>query len=211
MHDPIGDAVERVRAGALIAYPTETVWGIGADATSDGAIERLRGWKGRGDDAPISILVVGLAALASLGCEAGAAARKLADTFWPGPLTLVVRCRHRFAHGVCRADGALGVRCSAHPLAGALARRCDAAGVGPITSTSLNRTAAAPAATAAEARTLVGDDPDGPWIIDVAGAEAGGEAASTVVDTTGAVPRVLRWGALPATSLEPLLKRFSPA
>lgn len=211
MQDPIGEAAKWVQAGEMVAYPTETVWGIGVDATSDAAIDRLRGWKGRGDDAPFSVLVAGMAAVAALGCELGAAAEKLADAFWPGPLTLVVPCGGSFARGVMRADGAVGLRCSAHPVAGALARRCEAEGIGPITSTSLNRSGASPATNAAEAREVVGDEPGGPRMLALEGAEAGGAEPSTVVDLTESPPRVLRWGALPAAAVEPLLRRISPA
>ena len=134
MPDPIGDAVTRVHEGGLIAYPTETVWGIGADATSDAAIERLRQWKGRGDDAPISILVAGIADLEVLGFEVGEPAQKLAGAFWPGPLTLVIPCRRAFARGIAREDGSVGVRCSAHPLAGA---KVVATVVGEVKGTKL--------------------------------------------------------------------------
>jgi L-threonylcarbamoyladenylate synthase len=210
MPDPIGDAVKRVHEGGLIAYPTETVWGIGADATSDAAIERLRRWKGRGDDAPISILVAGMADLEVLGFEVGEPAQKLAGAFWPGPLTLVIPCRRGFARGVAREDGAVGVRCSAHPLASAFARRCEAKGVGPLTSTSLNRTGAPPALTRAEVLAVVGRDPDGPRLIQIDAAEAGGDTETTVLDVSGALPRVLRWGALSAQDLEPVLREISP-
>lgn len=209
--DPIGDAVGRVREGALIAYPTETVWGIGADASSDAAIEWLCRWKGRGHGSPLSILVAGLAGLEVLGFELGEAALKLGGAFWPGPLTLVMPCRRSFARGVGREDGAVGVRCSAHPLASALARRCEAEGVGPLTATSLNRTGAVPALTRAEALAAAGDEPRGPQLVNVAGAEAGGDVESTVVDVTGERPQVLRWGSLPASEVQPMLRQIGPA
>jgi L-threonylcarbamoyladenylate synthase len=209
--DPIGDAVKRVHEGGLIAYPTETVWGIGADATSDAAIERLRRWKGRSEDVPISILVAGMADLEVLGFEVGESAQKLAGAFWPGPLTLVIPCRRGFARGIAREDGAVGVRCSAHPLAGAFARRCEAKGVGPLTSTSLNRTGASPALTRAEVLAVVGSDPDGPRLIEIDAAEAGGDTETTVLDVSGASPRVLRWGSLGSEDLEPVLREISPA
>ena len=209
MRDPIGDAVKRVGAGELIAYPTETVWGIGADATSDDAVDRLRSWKGRAEDSPLSILVADFADLAPLGCRAEGAARNLAEGFWPGPLMLVVPCSRGFASGVGRADGAVGVRCSAHPLAGALARRCDVEGTGPITATSFNRSGGPAAANRAEAVALVAGDPDGPQIVEVETAEAGGMRESTIVDLTQAVPRVLRWGAVPPEELEPVLARIA--
>ena len=204
--DPLAEAVARVAAGGLLAFPTETLWGLGADARSDEAVARLRKWKQRADDQPLSVLVTGAAALPALGIEAARLARELANTFWPGPLTLVVPCRARFAKGVARSDGALGVRCSPHPVAGALARALEAAGVGPITATSLNRHGAAPARTRAEAALACTGDADAPLLFVGDGLDAGGGRASTVVDLTGAKPIVLRWGALGRDVLDPLLR-----
>jgi L-threonylcarbamoyladenylate synthase len=203
--DPLGDAVRRMAEGGLIAYPTETVWGLGADARSDAAVARLRAWKGRSEDSPISILVEDFVALAVLDFELGPLAKRLIGTFWPGPLTLVLPCRARFARGVARADGAVGVRCSAHPLAAALARRCAREGVGPVTATSLNRTGRAPARTRAEAAASC-DDGDGPRLLDVQGAEAGGETETTVIDLAGDHAQVLRWGALTDHVVSPVLR-----
>jgi L-threonylcarbamoyladenylate synthase len=163
--DPLGDAVRWVRDGGLLAYPTETVWGLGADAGSEGAIDRLRAWKGRSDQVPISILVEDSGALQSLGFEVDAAARRLASEFWPGPLTLVLPCMRRFAAGVARADGAIGVRCSTHPLAAALARRLAREGVGPVTSTSLNRSGSPSVRTRREALASCQNGPDAPRMI----------------------------------------------
>ena len=143
-----------------------------------------------------------------LGFQLGPAARRLAEAFWPGPLTLVVPSRGGFAPGVARADGAVGLRCSAHPLTEALARRLRLAGIGPITATSFNRSGEPPAATLATARALCGEGPDEPRLIDVEGAEAGGDAESTVVDATGNTLQVLRWGALPANEIEPVIEEI---
>ena len=204
--DPLAEAVARVAAGGLLAFPTETLWGLGADARSDEAVARLRKWKQRADDQPLSVLVTGAAALPALGIEAARLARELANTFWPGPLTLVVPCRARFAKGVARSDGALGVRCSPHPVAGSLARALEAAGVGPITATSLNRHGAAPARTRAEAALACRDDGEAPLLFVGDGLDAGGGRPSTVVDLTGEKPIVLRWGALGRDFLVPLLR-----
>jgi len=204
--DPLAEAVARIAAGGLVAFPTETIWGLGADARSEGAVARLRAWKVRGDDQPLSVLVTGLAALAALGAEVGPLARDLAGAFWPGPLTLVLPCKGRFAAGVARADGALGVRCSPHPVAASLARALEAAGVGPITATSLNRHGDAPARTRTEAAlACTRGEGDAPLLFLGDGLDAGGGRASTVVDLTGAVPRVLRWGAVSHDMLEPKL------
>jgi tRNA threonylcarbamoyl adenosine modification protein (Sua5/YciO/YrdC/YwlC family) len=204
--DPIGDAVSWIRAGGLLAYPTETVWGLGADAATDASLERLRRWKGRGEAEPVSILVEGAADLEALGFRVGGAARRLAAAFWPGPLTLVLRCERQFGRGVARSDGAVGVRCSAHPLAAAIARRLRSQGVGPITATSLNPSGVPPARTREEAHAACGSDLEVPRMLEVDRAEAGGGPASTVVDVTGQRPRVLRWGALSAAELEPVLQ-----
>lgn len=202
--DALAAAVERIREGGLVAYPTETLWGLGADASSESALESLRRWKGRGEDAPISVLVAAPDALTTLGCEPLGAARRLAAAFWPGPLTLVLRCARRFARGVARGDGAVGLRCSSHPVAAALAARLADAGVGPVTATSLNRSGEPAARRRDEARALCAGE-HGPALLD-AGADAGGAPASTVVDLTGERPVVLRWGALSRATIAPWLE-----
>ncbi len=204
--DPIGAAVDWVRGSGLLAYPTETVWGLGADACSVAAIERLRDWKGQRESAPISVLVADPDALEPLGFEFNDLARRLAAAFWPGPLTLVLSCRGRFASGVSRHDGAVGVRCSSHPISAALARRLAAEGVGPITSTSLNRSGATPAVRLEQVREVCGASPESPRLLAVEGAEAGGDGESTVIDTTGPELVVLRWGALAKPDLASVLE-----
>ncbi len=203
--DPIGAAVRWLGAGGLVAYPTETVWGLAAAAESAEGMGRLLAWKGREAECPVAILVDGAAAAEALGCELGPTGRRLAAAHWPGPLTLVVPCRHAFAAGVARADGGVGLRASSHPLAAALARRAAREGVGPITATSLNRHGEPSARTRAEAERLCAGV-QAPRLLDVEGAEAGGDAASTVVDLCGARPEVLRWGAIPRDEVEPMLQ-----
>jgi L-threonylcarbamoyladenylate synthase len=209
--DPIGEAVAWVREGGLLAYPTETVWGLGADACSVAAIARLRDWKGRRDSAPLSILIADSGALEPLGFEFNDLARRLADAFWPGPLTLVLNCGGRFAPGVPRHDGAVGVRCSSHPIGAALARRLAEEGVGPITSTSLNRSGATPAVTLEQVHEVCGAGPNSPRLLAVEGAEAGGDGESTVIDTTGPELVVLRWGALAKPDLASVFESLEEA
>lgn len=188
-------AVDRIMAGGLIGYPTETVWGLGADARSQVAVDGLRRWKGRGDDHPISLLVAGVDDLEPLGVRLGATARKLAQVFWPGPLTLVVPCDAELARGVAREDGAVGLRCSTHPVARELAERLARSEAGPLTATSLNRTGEPPARSRSDAEECAGELPL------VEGPDAGGAAPSSVVDLSGPEPRLLRAGALPAEDL----------
>jgi len=201
-------AVERLEAGGLVAYPTETVWGLGADARSEPALASLRDFKGRGEDAPISVLIAGTDALPRLGLDFCADARYLADRFWPGPLTLVLRGDRPFARGVARADGAVGVRCSSHPLAQRLASELEKRDLGPLTATSLNRSGEPPARNRVEAQRSCEENEVRPYLLDGSGPDAGGERASTVVDLTGGCPEVLRWGALAQDELEPILQEL---
>jgi L-threonylcarbamoyladenylate synthase len=209
----LADAVAWIAEGGVLAYPTETVWGLGADARSDAAVLRLRAFKGRSGNAPISILVTGVGALAALGFRVDAAAQRLARDFWPGPLTLVLPCEEAFASGLAREDGAIGVRCSSHAVASALAQRCASAGAGPLTATSCNASGALPAHTRAAARKVCGRDPIVRVIAD--GGDAGASLrpsagiASTVVDVTGPRPHVLRWGALAEPALRPVLAELA--
>lgn len=202
----VAQGVAWLAQGGLLAYPTETVWGLGADACSQPAIGRLRRWKGRRNDAPLALLVDGLGGAEEAAGELTGAARELAERFWPGPLMLVVPSRRRYAEGVARGDGALGLRCSDHPLAAELARALRAAGIGPITSTSLNRSGEAPACRRDEAAALCAEAYDAPRLL---AGECGGGAPSTVVDLSGAAPAVLRWGALERERLAPFVQEDS--
>jgi L-threonylcarbamoyladenylate synthase len=191
----IAEAAQRIRRGELVAYPTETVWGLAADARSAAAVERLFAWKGRDPEQPISVLVSDYGALAVLGAETTPLSDALAAKFWPGPLTLVVRCEDAFAAGIPSADGGVGFRCSPHPVAHALAQ---AAGV--ITATSFNRAGEPACTTRAQAERCAGDA-----VALVAGEDAHRAAPSSVVDARGPRLRVLREGAIPAHALEAAL------
>jgi L-threonylcarbamoyladenylate synthase len=194
--DAVNAAVQRLAGDALVAFPTETVWGLAARAASEPALARLARWKGRAEAQPIAVLVPDLDAVSALGAELSETARRLAAAFWPGPLTLVLRCPVRFAPGIAGPDGAVGFRSSPHAAARALARAAFASGIGPLTATSLNRSGVAPARTRAEAAALCGAGPDEPALLAGTWPEAGGAAPSTVVDATGREPRILREGAI---------------
>jgi len=209
--DALAAAVARLRAGGLVAYATETLYGLAADARSEAAVAGLRRWKGRAEAHPLTVLVPDADALAALGVALPGPARALAERFWPGPLTLVLPARRRLARGVGREDGALGVRCSPHPVARALAREAFAAGLGPPTATSLNRTGAPPARTRAEAVALCTGAPDAPWLLELAGAPEPAGDASSVVDLTTTPPTLLREGALARAALEPIAGALAPA
>jgi L-threonylcarbamoyladenylate synthase len=194
-------ALAHVARGGLVAFPTETTWGIGADARSDAALARLRAWKGRDAAKPLSVLVAGPGDLARLGARLTPAAERLARAFWPGPLTLVVRCEAKLADGVAGPGGALGLRCSPHPVASALATLAAERGIGPLTATSLNRAGEPDCGTRAEAEACAGAG-----IPLLAGPDAGGLPPSSVVDATGAEPVVLREGAVSKSAIAAALR-----
>jgi L-threonylcarbamoyladenylate synthase len=205
--DDVAGALAHLRADGLVAYPTETVWGLGVNARSPLAVTRLREWKGRADDAPISLLVSGADALERLGVQLHSGVRHLIRAFWPGPLTLVLSCTGGFPPGIAREDGAIGFRCSSHPLASSLARACEELEFGPLTATSFNRSGERPAERYTDALALGGSTSE-LFVPEAACAcDAFGESPSTVLDWTADEPRVIRWGSLTAAALAPTLER----
>jgi L-threonylcarbamoyladenylate synthase len=189
---PIAETVRRLRAGEVVAYPTETVYGLGVDALSGSAVARLRRLKGRVPDQGLSVLVASLAELERWAPELPARARRLARAFWPGPLTLVVPLPPGPLDAVATAHG-VGFRCSPQPTAAALA----AAMGSPLVSTSANRSGEAPCRSAAQVLDCFGPD------LPIAGGEdAGGEPPSTVValESDGTLA-ILREGPISAEKL----------
>jgi len=182
---PVAEAVLQLRAGGLVAYPTETVYGLGVDARSTEALARLRQLKGRAAEQGLSVLIADLAALEHWAPRLPERARNLARAFWPGPLTLVLPIGPGPLTAVATADG-VGFRCSPQPTAAALA----AAFAAPLVSTSANRSGQPPAARAAEVEAVFGPE------LPIAGGEdAGGEPPSTVVAVSaGGALRILRAG-----------------
>lgn len=196
----VATAVEHLAADGLVAFPTETVWGLAARARSPIAMAALRGWKGRDVDQPISVLVADWRALPATGFDLSPPARRLMEVFWPGALTLVIPARTELAPGVARDDGAVGLRCSAHPMAAALAQASELAGLGPLTATSLNRSGEPEARDEAAARLLC-NGMGGPLVIETGGDDAYGEPPTTVLDLGCDPPRILRDGAIDAAAL----------
>lgn len=186
------DAAERLADGELVAFPTETVWGLAAAARNEAAVTRLFEWKGRAPGTVVSVLVESRADAEAFGGALPPPAADLAALHWPGPLTLVLRCGGDFAGGVVAADGTVGFRCSSHSTAADLARAAGTAGIGPITATSLNRSGEAPARTRAEALALCAGS-SAPWVL-TGGPDAGGAEASTVVRAVAGTLTVLRQG-----------------
>ena len=192
----IAHAIDRLRAGGVVVYPTETLYGLGCDATDERALRRLSMLKGR-DRKPISVLIASRERLADVAETPSVEAERLMDAFWPGPLTIVFRARPALSTIVTGGKDTIGARVSPHPVARALAEGLAR----PLTSTSANPGGEPPPATAAVARDYFGDEVDA-YVDD--GATAGGPA-STVVDCSGARPVVLREGAVSVTDLARVL------
>ena len=164
-------AVEKLRLGAVVAYPTETVYGLGADALSSPAVRRLRRLKGRDPDTGLSVLIAGPGELEHYVPGLPMRAAELAREHWPGPLTLVLTGAAESLAAVATPLG-VGFRCSPHPTASALI----AAFGTPLISTSANRSGNPPCARAAEVERVFG-----PELPVAGGQDAGGLPASTVV------------------------------
>jgi L-threonylcarbamoyladenylate synthase len=183
----LAPALDALRRGGVIAYPTDTLYGLGADPSDRRAVERVFAIKGRNEQQPIPLIAASLDQAREVG-EFDAVAERLAGRFWPGPLTMVVRQVVALADGVGQ-RGTIAVRVPDHAVARALALGLAF----PITSTSANRTGATPAATADDVLATIGNLVD--VIVDAGGTRGG--SPSTIVDVSGGAPRLVRAGAVP--------------
>lgn len=199
--DPLGDALAALRRGGVVVYPTETVYGLGADATSDDAVRRVAGLKERDAGKPILVLVSSREMLDAVAGRVPSLAEPLMRRFWPGPLTLVVPAAAGLPRGLTGGGAGIGVRISSHPLARSLVERLGR----PLTSTSANPGGAPPATGVPAARAYFGDRVDAY----VDGGPAQGGAASTVLDLTGEEPVLVREGAVSSAALVEAGVRFS--
>jgi L-threonylcarbamoyladenylate synthase len=178
-----------LRDGGIVAYPTDTLYGLAANPGNAAAMAQLYRIKGRAVDAAIPLIASELAQVEGAGGELGPATRRLAARFWPGPLTLILPAWAGLDPRVHAGAGTVGVRVPDHPVARMLADLCG----WPITSTSANKSGQPATMDPEEVRRTIGADLDG--LID-AGCSPGG-LPSTVVDATGPVPLLIRAGAVP--------------
>jgi tRNA threonylcarbamoyl adenosine modification protein (Sua5/YciO/YrdC/YwlC family) len=195
---PIGisSAISALKDGRLVVLPTDTVYGLGADAFNGTAVASLLAAKGRGRDMPVPVLVGSWHTIDGLVYSVPSAARELIRAFWPGALSLVVRQAPSLQWDLGDAHGTVMLRMPLHPVALELLRE-----VGPMAVSSANKSGNPAAVTAADAREQLGD------LVGVyleAGPSEQG-AASTIVDLTGATPRVLREGPVTAAAIADVL------
>lgn len=181
-----------LRRGELVVLPTDTVYGLAADAFSPEAVAALLAAKGRGRQSPSPVLAAGVDLLPALAGTVSRAVSALAEAFWPGAVTLVCWAQPSLSWDLGDTGGTVALRVPDHPLALEMLRAC-----GPLAVSSANLSGRPPGRTAAEVREQLGDRvtvylEDGP---------AAGGQPSTIVDATGEVPRVVRLGAVPLDRL----------
>jgi len=192
----IASAVSALKGSRLVVLPTDTVYGIGADAFDGAAVAALLAAKGRGRDMPVPVLVGSWHTIDGLVYAVPPAARELIRAFWPGALSLVVRQAPSLQWDLGDANGTVMLRMPLHPVAIELLRE-----VGPMAVSSANVSGRPAAITAEDARNQLGD------LVEVyleAGPSAR-QAASTIVDLTSAQPRVLREGPITAAAIAEVL------
>ena len=190
----IAAAVDILRAGGLVGFPTETVYGLGADARDPLAVRRIFAAKGRPATNPLIVHVASAAVGRRYVTAWPADAERLAAAFWPGPLTIVLPRDGSIAEEVSAGRGTVGVRVPNHPVALALLAAFD----GPVAAPSANRANHVSPTTAEHVRTELGDRVD--LVLDGGPCAVGIE--STVVDLTGPRPALLRPGGVSRAELE---------
>jgi len=188
-------ALEILRSGRLVAFPTDTVYGLGALAFDAAAVEKIYAAKGRSTEKAIPILLGDPDQLGQVAAQVTPIASKLAARFWPGPLTLVVP-KHPSLPEAISSTPTVGVRVPDHSLARALLRA-----TGPMAVTSANRSGHASPCTAQEVYTQLGGRI--PLIID--GGRTPGGIPSTVVNCLGAEPQILREGPITLAQIQAVL------
>ncbi len=187
-----------IRGGGVVAFPTETFYGLGADPHQPEALRRVLGLKGRdAADKPLLLIAASLEQVAEWVRDLPPVFDRLAAHFWPGPLTMVLPAREGLPAPLLGPGGGVALRISGHTVARALCRACGTA----ITGTSANPTATPPCADAAAVEQTFVDGLDA--ILD-AGPTSGGEA-STIVDLCAAEPRLIRAGATEPDALRAII------
>jgi len=199
-------AVAVLRAGGLVAFPTETVYGLGADASQPAAVQRVFAVKGRPADHPVIVHLADAEALGEWAAEVPPAAALLAARCWPGPLTVIVRRAAGVPDEVTGGLETVGLRVPDQPVALALLREFAEQGAGGIAAPSANRFGRVSPTTAADVRADLGDAVD--LVLDGGACRVGVE--STIVDCTRAEPAILRLGGLARERIEELLGQPVP-
>ncbi|WOI43509.1 L-threonylcarbamoyladenylate synthase [Acidovorax sp. BLS4] len=217
--ESIAAAARALRTGALLGLPTETVYGLAADAASDAAVAQIFAAKGRPSDHPLIVHVADAGGIAHFASEVPAFAQALVDAFWPGPLTLILPRRPGVATAATGGQDSVGLRCPAHPVAQAVLRAgasddpaLEGRPVWGVAAPSANRFGRVSPTTALHVQDELGEA-----LLVLDGGPCGVGIESTIVDCTRGVPVLLRPGAITraqiaqACGLAPLSKEDLPA
>ena len=197
----MGDAAGVLLAGGLVAFPTETVYGLGADASNELAVARIYSVKGRPADHPLIVHVASMDGLGDWARDVPEYAISLARDFWPGPMTLVVRRSDLAGDFVTGGQDTVGVRVPNHPVALGLLEAFVRAGGKGVAAPSANRFGNVSPTTAQSVVAELGDYlADGDQILDGGSCDVGVE--STIIDCTGDTPKILRPGAITVEMIE---------
>ena len=194
--EAIAAATDAVKSGRLIVLPTDTVYGIAADAFDNGAVANLLAAKGRGRDMPVGVLVGSWHTISGLVYSVPDAAHELIRAFWPGALSLVVQQAPSLQWDLGDARGTVMLRMPLQPVALDVLRA-----VVPMAVSSANVSGQPPATTAAEAQRQLGDRVD----VYLDGGTSEQQAASTILDLTGEVPKILRAGPIGVQAIADVL------
>ncbi len=194
LEEALSRAAECLRDGGLVAFPTDTLYALGALASHDEAVARLFEAKRRPSDKPLPLLLASDCDVGGIAVSVSETAKRLMKAFWPGALTLVLQRARRYESRALAGSGTVAMRVPAHPVALELIARVG----GAVTGTSANVTGGPSPRDAEEVRRQLGDAVD--LIVD--GGPAPGGLESTVVDLTGDVPRLLREGAVSLAAIE---------
>jgi L-threonylcarbamoyladenylate synthase len=187
-------AAEIIAHGGIIAYPTETFYGLGADATNEKAIQKIFAIKGRNFKNPISLIIGQTDNIYPLVQDVPQTAQKLMTAFWPGALTIVFLAANNVSPLLTAGSGKIGLRVSSHPGAQGIIQRLKR----PLTATSANLTGAPECTRASEVAEQIGDKIDA--IIDLGNTP--GTKGSTIVDVTCTPVAILREGAISRKIIE---------
>jgi L-threonylcarbamoyladenylate synthase len=193
-HAALEESVRCLRRGGVIVFPTDTLYGLGADAFSPEAVGRVFDIKGRAPSSGLPLLIADTADLDMVAVDITDLALLLAEEFWPGPLTLVLRRSSRVPAIVTGGLDTVAVRAPDHPVPRALVQSLRR----PITGTSANRTGGPDPVAAGEVKELLGEAVD--YIIDGGPSPLG--TPSTILDLSGGRPAILRAGAVQREALE---------
>jgi L-threonylcarbamoyladenylate synthase len=197
----VSQAAQILRAGGLVALPTETVYGLGADASNDDAVAKVFAAKGRPADHPLIVHVADMASAEHFAVHIPDFARKLCAAFWPGPLTIIVPRRPAVGAAAAGGQDSIGLRCPSHPMALELLRECAALGVAGIAAPSANKFGKVSPTTAQHVRDeFNGALDDQLRVLDGGACSVGIE--STIIDCTRQAPVLLRPGVLSTEQLE---------